>query len=301
MSSASKIKYFIYARKSSESEDRQVASIDDQIEELNKVAREMKLNVIRVFNESQSAKAPGRPVFNEMVRSLYAGEAQGILCWKLDRLARNPIDGGQISWLLQQNSIQAIQTFGKTYLPTDNVMMMQVELGMANQFVRDLSVNVKRGLRNKAGKGWLPGMAPIGYKSSPGSEKGFKTIEIDPERFPLVRRIFDLMLTGNYTAPRIWKMSKGWGLITIKRRKIGGHPLSRSGIYALLTNSFYYGHFEYPVGRGNWLKGEPGPMITEAEFNHIQILLGRKGKPAPKRHLFAFTGLMRCGSCQNDH
>ena len=292
-----KIKYFLYARKSSESEDRQVASIEDQIAELKKVAEEFGLNVIEIFTESQSAKAPGRLVFNDMLKRVYEGEAQGVLCWKLDRLARNPIDGGQISWMLQQGLIQSIHTFGRVYLPADNVLMMQVELGMANQFVRDLSVNVKRGLRNKASKGWLPSGAPIGYRSTPGKEKGQKEMEIDPERFSLVRRIFDLMLTGNYTAPQVWKMTKEWNLTTVKKKKIGGHHLSRSGMYALLTNPFYYGYFDYPVGSGNWIKGAHKPMITEEEYNHIQSRLGKKGKVRPKTHLFAFTGMMRCGSC----
>ena len=150
------IRYFLYARKSSESEDRQMASIDSQIAELQKIADEMGLDVADRFSESRSAKGPGRPVFNQMVQRIQAGEASGILCWKLNRLARNPIDGGQISWMLQQGVLKQIQTFGKAYYPTDNVIVMAVELGMANQFIRDLSVDTKRGLRAKADRGWYP-------------------------------------------------------------------------------------------------------------------------------------------------
>src|SRR3989344_4766823 len=102
-----KIKYFVYARKSSESEDRQMASIDDQINELKKIAEENDLNVIDILSESKSAKNPaGRAVFNQMLERIHRGEAQGIICWKLNRLARNPIDGGQISWMVQQGAIQ---------------------------------------------------------------------------------------------------------------------------------------------------------------------------------------------------
>src|SRR3989344_8654721 len=92
-----KIKYFLYARKSSESEDRQMASIESQIVELQKIAREYGLEVADIYSESRSAKEPGRPVFNEMLQDIQAGKANGIICWKLNRLARNPIDGGQIS------------------------------------------------------------------------------------------------------------------------------------------------------------------------------------------------------------
>lgn len=293
-----KIKYFIYARKSSEAEDKQVASIDAQIEELTRLARSENLEIIKVFSEAQSAKAPGRPIFNDMIQRVYNREAQGIICWKLDRLARNPVDGGTINWMLQQGAIQHIRSFERSYFPTDNVLMMSVEFGMANQFVRDLSVNVKRGLRKKVSDGWLPGVAPAGYLNTPNLEKGYKVIVEDAERFPLVRRMWDLMLTGNYTPPRILKIAnQEWGYRTVQRRREGGKPMSRSGIYKLFTNPFYYGYFEFPVGSGNWVKGEHKPMITEEEYQLVQAILGRKGKPAPKRHLFAFTGLMKCASC----
>ncbi len=295
-----KIKYFIYARKSSEAEDRQVASIGAQIDELKKIANNSKLKVIDTFTESQSAKAPGRPIFNEMLQRIYSGEANGILCWKLDRLARNPIDGGQISWILQRSIVQSIQTYGKEYIPGDNSIVIGVEFGQANQFIRDLSVNVKRGLRNKAKAGWLPSVAPAGYLNTPDREKGYKVIIEDPERFPLVRRMWDMMLTGNFTPPRILEIAnKQWGYRTVQRRNEGGMPMARSAIYKLFTNPFYYGYFEFPVGSGNWVKGGHKPMITEEEYQWVQAILGKKGKPAPKRHLFAFTGLMRCAGCDS--
>ena len=127
-----KIKYFLYVRKSSEAEDRQVASIESQVDELQKLAQEQNFHVVKIFRESKSAKAPGRPIYNEMMARIKHGEAKGILCWKLDRLARNPIDGGEVAWVLQNNVIEHIQTYGRGYLPTDNVLMMSVEFGVAN-------------------------------------------------------------------------------------------------------------------------------------------------------------------------
>ncbi len=292
-------KYFLYARKSSEAEDRQAASIQAQVDELMKVAHDANLEIVEIFEESQSAKKPGRPVFNEMLERIYKGEAGGIICWKLDRLARNPIDGGNISWALQQGTISHIQTYGKSFYPTDNVLMMQVELGMANQFIRDLSVNVKRGLRNKAMQGWRPSGAPIGYLNTPEREKGFRTISKDPERFDTVRRLWDMMLTGNYSVPQVWNFAKGTGLITFKRKNIGGKAISRSAVYTMFTNPFYYGYFEYPEKSGVFMQGKHEPMITEQEYDRVQQLLGRKGNPRPRQQQnFAFTGsLMRCGSC----
>jgi len=161
------MKYFLYARKSTDVEDKQVLSIESQLAELQALAKREQLNVVEVFVEKKSAKMPGRPVFNDMMARIQKGEAQGIVCWKLDRLSRNPVDGGQIQWLLQNSVITHIQTHDRAYYPTDNVLMMSVEFGMANQYIRDLSVNTKRGLREKARQGIYPSSAPLGYVNNP--------------------------------------------------------------------------------------------------------------------------------------
>lgn len=287
-----RINYFLYARKSSESEDRQMASIDAQLAELRKMAQDNGLNVIKEFSEAKSAKAPGRPVFSEMMERINKGEADGIICWKLNRLARNPIDGGTISWMLQNGTIRHVQTFGRSYYPTDNVLMMSVELGMANQFIRDLSVDTKRGLRAKAERGWYPTFTTLGYMHNPMKKKGEKEIVSDPERFRLVRKIFDLALTGGYTPPQIRNAVNKLGLRTKMGRKV-----AKSTIYRILADPFYCGRFEYPKGSGNWYAGKHQPMLTENEYDRIQCLLGRRIQPRPRAHVFAFTGLMRCGEC----
>lgn len=287
------IKYLLYARKSSESEDRQVASIDSQIDELTKLAQRDNLEVIDILAESQSAKAPGRPVFNNAITRIHNNEAQGIICWKLDRLARNPVDGGNINWMLQQGMIRHIKTHERSYFPTDNVLMMSVEFGMANQFIRDLSQNSKRGLRAKAERGWYPTYATLGYMHNPLKRKGEKEIIIDPERFDLVKKMFDLMLTGNYFPPKVLEIATDqWGL----RNRLG-KKVARSTIYRIFNDPFYYGMFEYPKNSGNWYQGAHQPMIIEDQYDRIQDLLGRKGKPRPKKHHFTFTGLMTCGEC----
>ncbi len=285
-----KIKYFLYARKSSESEDKQVASIEAQISELKKLAEQEGLGVVKIFSESRSAKAPGRPIFNEIVERIQKGEANGILCWKLNRLARNPIDGAAIQWMVQQGTVQHIQTYGRSYYPSDNVIMMAVELGMANQFIRDLSTDTKRGLRAKAEKGWLPGRAPLGYINNKFKEKGKKDILKDPKAFPLVRQMWDLLLENKYSVQRIHDIATNeWGI-----RFPSGKKLSKSKIYETFKNPFYYGYFRYG---GELHRGNHEPMITEDVFNKAQRVLGIKGKPQPRTHHFAFTGLMRCGEC----
>src|SRR5262245_24005150 len=137
------LKYFIYCRKSSEDEDRQLLSIDAQYAELNQIAQEHALNIVGRFDESKSAKEPGREVFNDMLRRIQNGEANGILCWALHRVARNFDDGGKVIGMLQRGVIQEIRTFERMYLPSDNVIMMALEFGIANQYVRDLSRDIQ--------------------------------------------------------------------------------------------------------------------------------------------------------------
>src|SRR5205807_7027834 len=148
-------------------DDRQALSIVAQLSELNAIAAANNLSVVQTFTESKSAKEPGRDVFNEMLRRIEVGEADSILTWKLDRLARNFDDGGRIIGMLQRGVIKEIRTFEKTYLPTDNVLTIAVEFGMANQYVRDLSANIRRGIREKIRRGISCAKAPLGYFNEP--------------------------------------------------------------------------------------------------------------------------------------
>lgn len=285
--------YILYARKSTESEDRQVLSIDSQIHELQQIAEREGLTIVDTLSESRSAKSLGRPIFNDLLDRIRNGEANGILCWKLDRLARNFIDGGKIIDMLHSGTIQHVRAFEHSYYPQDNVLLMAVELGMANQFSRDLAVNVERGLRRKAELGWYPVQPPLGYLNLRIGGKGTSTIITDPERYPLVRRMWDQTLSGAHTASKILDIAtEEWGL-----RSRSGRKLSKSNIYALLTNPFYHGLFEFPKGSGTWYQGKHDPMVTMEEYDKVQALFGRRNYPRPKTGDHAFTGTLRCGEC----
>jgi len=226
-----------------------------------------------------------------MMQEIENGEAEGILCWCLNRLTRNPIDSGRLSWLLQQGVIKVIQGIEQKYLPSDNVLLFNVEAGQANQYVLDLSRDTKRGLLRKLNAGWQNGVAPLGYLN----DKENKIIIKDPERFNLIRKMWDLMLTGNYTPPKILdKANKEWNFKTKRFKRIGGNELSRSSIYKIFTSLFYTGIIE---SKGIQYNGKHDQMVTLEEYDRVQMLLGRKGKARPKRHEFAFTGSIRCGVC----
>lgn len=291
--------YFIYCRKSSEAEDRQVLSIESQTREVEQLAARLNLPVVAILTESKSAKEPGRPVFNDLMQRLYRGEATGIICWKLDRLARNPVDGGSIIWAIKQHGIKVVTPAQSYAREDDNILLMYIEFGMAQKYVDDLSKNVKRGLKTKIENGWYSGVAPLGYLNHTDKLTGENIIIPDPERFPLVRRMWDLMLTGLHTPPRILEIvNQEWGFRTRPTRKMGGRSLCRSALYQLFTKPFYYGWFEFPKGSGHHYQGKHEPMITQAEYDRVQALLGRNGSPRPQsQREFAYTGLIRCGEC----
>jgi len=248
---------FIYARKSSESEDRQILSVEAQIKELNAVALNQGLKIVEVFSEAKSAKAPGRPVFNKMMKSVFENGGVNILCWKLDRLARNPVDGGSLIWAVEQKKMRRIITPHREFQNSgDDKFWMQLEFGIAKKYVDDLSDNVKRGIRAKLDKGILPGKSPLGYLNN----KENKTIVKDPNRFYLVRKIWEIVLSGDYNIQELLKTAnEDWGLTTPQCKFIGGKPLTRRGLYRLLSNPFYYGAIKR---KGEIYPGNHEPMIT---------------------------------------
>lgn len=289
-----KLIFFLYARKSSEREDRQVQSIEDQINHFKKAVSSSNIEIKEVFSEARSAKKPfNRPVFSEMLKRIEKGEANGIICWKLDRLARNPVDAGTITWLLQTGIIKHIKTFDGGFYPTDNVLLMSVEFGIANQYIIDLRKNCRRGMEGKANRGWMPGCATLGYMN----EKEEHTIVPDKERFPLVRQMWEMMLSGNYTPQQIRKIAnEQWGFRTPKRKLMGGKELCNNVMYKMFGNIFYTGMFRWS---GTLYPGNHTPMITVEEYDRVQVLLGRKGNPRAQHHEFAYTGLIKCNICQS--
>ena len=196
---------------------------------------------------------------------------------------------------MQKELLKAIVTPHRLYLSQDNVLLLNIEFGQANQYLRDLSKNVKRGLQTKINNGWRPGRAPEGYLNDKTEEHGNRKIIIDDIRFPLIRKAWDLFLTGNYTVPQILKiMNDDWGYRTTKHKKVGGEELARSTLYKIFTNPFYYGEFQYG---GKWCVGRHERMVTIEEYDRAQAILGTKGKQRPKTRDFAFTGMVRCGEC----
>ncbi|KKR15270.1 MAG: Recombinase [Candidatus Falkowbacteria bacterium GW2011_GWA2_39_24] len=280
------LNYFLYARKSTDVEDKQVLSIEAQLAELRALAKHESLSIADEFIEKRSAKMPGRPVFNDMLRRIQTGEAQGIVCWKIDRLARNPVDGGQIQWLLQQGVIAHIQTHDKSHFPNDNVLMMSVELGMANEYIRQLSANTARGLRQKARQGDFPGRAPFGYLNN----SNIKKIAVHHKNAKLVKKMFELYATGNVRLEDLAVILEKEGIQSKNKNRV---HVSR--ISSILNNPIYYGHFRHA---GEIYEGKHEPIITKGLFDRANaVLRGRGRTPDKKTDPRPFCGLLSCGVC----
>ena len=283
-----KQKFFLYARKSTDVEDKQALSIDAQVIELRAFAKTEGIAIVDTFIEKQSAKNPGRPIFGDMLKRLEAGEAQGILAWHPDRLARNSIDGGQVVYLLDSGRLAMLKFptfwFENT---SQGKFMLSIAFGQSKYYVDSLAENTKRGLRQKVRRGEYPALAPVGYINDVRS----KTIVQDKRKAPIIRQAFELYAKNESRLADVADFLAQHSVVT----KHGNH-LHRDRISFILSNPFYTGLFRYS---GETYEGINEPVVAKPLFDQVQAILNERGKPrrkaknAPK----AFCGLLTCGSC----
>ncbi|KKU79886.1 MAG: Recombinase [Parcubacteria group bacterium GW2011_GWA2_47_7] len=284
---AQKIKYVVYCRKSTEEDNRQILSLDSQRKENLERAERLGLNVVDVLVESKSASVPGREKFNEMMGRIATGEVQGIICWALDRLSRNPMDGGLLQWLLQQGQLRHIVTSTGEHHSGDNAIVLGVLFGAPSQFVVDLKRGVRRGHEAKAQMGWPHGVAFTGFLNEKDGDRGAKKWRVDAERWPLVQQLFYRYLNGNISASQIAYFAREeLKLTTPMRRRQGGKLIARSAIYNLLANPIYAGFF-FLGGKRYELHPSMPRIITEEE--HLKILRMMSGKNVPRSEHFTAT------------
>lgn len=277
------MKYVIYCRKSTDTEDKQLLSLDAQERELREIATRNNLEVIETFRESMSAKNPGRPIFNEVIKLIQNKKVDGILCWKLDRLARNMLDGGLIIDMLTNGVIKEIRTHDSTHTPKDNVILLSVHFGSANQYSIDLSENVKRGNREKLSRGDWPCTAPLGYLNKN------KSIIIDEERAKYIIKAFEMYTTGGYSLKNIADILHKDGF-----RSRGGKKVYRNQIERVLKNPFYCGLMK---NKDKLYPGNHKAIISQEMFKLVSQVSQDKHRPRSIKLFFPLRGFLKCESC----
>lgn len=282
--------YCLYARKSTEDDERQAMSIDSQIKEMSDMAIRDGLFIKEIRQEKHSAKMSGqRPVFAKLLKDIQQGMFTGILTWAPDRLSRNAGDLGMLVDLMDQGMLHHIKTFSQAFSNNPNEKFLLMILCSQAKLENDQKgINVKRGIRAKCSMGWRPGMPPIGYYNR--AFNGVKDIIVDPERGHIVAEMFERVAKNGDSG----KTLKKWLDTCLTTR--AGKKITLSQIYMMLKNPFYYGEFEYPIKSGNWYKGAHEPLISKGQFEDVQKQLA-----APKRgwglKTFAFKDLFKCGNC----
>lgn len=303
------ITFRAYARKSSEQEERQALSIGSQTDWVGKIIQDYNIVLNKnedILTETKSAKkSQTRPVFNQLIEDITKGKVQGIIAWQPDRLSRNAGDAGRLIDLFDEGKLKLIITNTQTFrnTPSDKFFfgMLCSQAKMENDHK---SENVKRGLNKKAQMGYPPHMAKIGFLDDPAGQKGLKEWTIDPLRFPLIKKLLELYLTGRYSVPKLWLVARNeLKLTTMPRKREGGKLISRSQMYTILQDPTYAGFF-YHGDTQYKLNEKLSRAITEEQYWTIQRMLGSKGKPKPQKYPGLYNYFMRDrngGSTTADH
>jgi len=287
------LKYCLYARKSTEAEDKQALSIESQVKEMLTLAQRDNLNIIDIKREAHSSKEVGqRIIFNQMIAEIREGKYNAILTWAPDRLSRNAGDLGSVVDLMDQKLLIEIRTHGQRFTNNPNEKFLLMILGSQAKLENDnKAVNVKRGLKTRCEMGFRPGVAPTGYLNEKHVDKKCQC-RLDPKRAPVIKQMFERVANEQWSGRKLYR----W-LNEINFQTKNGKPLVLGNIYLILRNTFYYGEFEYPIGSGNWYTGKHTPIIDKELFDKVQTALNENYVPKTESKEFAFTKLMKCGYC----
>lgn len=289
-----KVKYVLYARKSTEQDEKQALSIDSQIKEMLQIAEREELEIVDIRRESHSAKDSGqRPVFKEILEDIRRTRFNGVLTWAPDRLSRNAGDLGSLVDLMDQKLLLEIRTYGQHFHNSPNEKFLLMILCSQAKLENDnKSVNVKRGLRTRCEMGLRPGPAVVGYLNEKHMDRKCQVI-VDPERGHIIRKVFEKVAYEKCSGRKIYH----WLRFEINFKTARGNKgLTLGNIYQILENPFYYGVFEYPVKSGNWYTGKHDPLITKELFDQVQSQVKSNVLRVENKE-FAFTRIMECGLC----
>ena len=306
-------RYIIYARKSSESEEKQVRSLSDQVLECQDKAKELGLNVSKyLIQEAESAKEPDiRPKFRAMIEDIKKGKFDGIIAWHPDRLARNMKDAGEIIDLLDKKIIKDLKFVSFSFdNSTAGKMLLGITFVLSKQYSDQLGDNVKRGNRRSIEEGkYLGNKACHGYIKDRN-----QLLRPDGENFSLIKRAFEMRLdnTNVKTLDEIANFLNENNYS--KQEKDGTYKqfmMKKKHVSDFLRNPIYAGVNVYGETVVNLADiYDFVPMISQQQFMSINDSSGfnlggkRKNfklshvkyKPGTKRAAL-MSGMIVCGKC----
>lgn len=288
------IKYCLYARKSTEQEDKQALSIESQVKEMISLAEREGLEIVEIKRESHSSKEVGqRPVYNELINEIRQGKFNGILTWAPDRLSRNAGDLGSVVDLMDQKLLHEIRTYGQKFTNNPNEKFLLMILGSQAKLENDNKmVNVKRGLRARCEMGLWPSVPPTGYLSHSDRNKKCEVLP-DEQRASVIKQMFEKVAYDGWSGRKLFK----WLEEDLRFKTKHGKALTLSNVYIILKSTFYYGEFEYPKGSGQWYVGKHVPIITKDLYNQVQDKITNDHLTRNQDKEFAFTRMITCGLC----
>jgi site-specific DNA recombinase len=276
-----KRKVVTYVRVSTEEQAKQGYSIPAQHQILQDYAKGHDLEIVRAFEESQSAFKPGRIRFKEMLAFLKKHkDVTAVLCYKIDRISRNMTDYSLLDEMEGVDIISATES-----LPENSTgkLIGTVQAAFARFYSEQLGERVKLGMETKVKSGYWPTRAPIGYVN----DRDTRGILPDPKRAELIHDLFETYLTGVPLSQLVkWAASRG-----LKTRS--GLRLARSEIHKMLNNPVYYGMIPW---NGKIYKGKHRPLVSKSLFDRVQQRL-RRGGSRLENHVFPYRGLLQCGYC----
>src|SRR3989344_3238250 len=287
-----KLKYALYARKSTSDETRQVRSIPDQILECKELAARTYINIVgKPLIETKSAKKPNqRPVFTQMLKDIKAGKYDSILAWNPDRLARNMKEGGEIIDLIDQGVIKDLKFVTHHFTNDANGKML---LGMAfvlsKQYSDDLSQKVTRGVRSRFREGRTP-IPKHGYLNEDGIYRP------DVKNFELICEAWQMR--GKATAIEVisdYMNKNGYARVIKKSRK--NVDMDKRILSKIFHDPFYRGVLIQAGQEVNLCElYNFVPAVSEADYISVQRLDYRKIRPTTP-HKITFYPLRRMVLC----
>jgi len=280
-------RYLAYYRKSTDTEDRQVLSLDGQREAVRGYAKRNDLKIAEEIRESFSAKKPGRPKFSRMITRAKKGEFNGIVAYKLDRLTRNYADLGALADLIERGVEIHDTSYGIYKDDSNSFIMIGVNTAIASAKIKGLSEDTRRGLQQKRKMGWFPSYAPTGYTN----DRIDKTIEIDPDRAPFIRKAFDLYDSGHYSLKALARKLYKDGF----RSRSDSDHVSKTTIVGILKNPFYYGYFR---SKGSLYEGKHTSLVSKELWDRVQDRLsGKAQRKSRTRYVYTYRGFLSCSEC----